>query len=108
MKNGFKWTVGVVFVLWILFGHPLNFIAGIFWPESNAPWENVDAYYYPNASNLSDWKSQMDIGSVQACRDWVEGSAAIMGDVDLRRGDYECGVGCKTRDGLNICRLTIE
>ena len=108
MKKVIKWILGVVFVLWILFGHPLNFIAGIFWSERNAPWEEVDAFYYPDANNLSDWESQMDIGSIKACRDWVEDSAASMGDIGLQRGDYECGVGCKNRDGFNVCRLTVE
>jgi len=108
MKKTAQWIAGIVVVLVVLFGHPLDFIAGIFWSESNAPWEKVDAFYYPDANNLSDWESRMDVGSVQACRDWVEDSAAAKGDSDMQRGDYECGVGCKQQDGFNVCRLTVE
>jgi hypothetical protein len=108
MKTAIKWVAGIVFLLWVLFGHPLDFVAGIFWSKSNAPWEKVDAFYYPDANNLSEWEGQMDVGSVQACRDWVEDSAAAKGDPNLNRGDYECGVGCRSKNGFNICRLTVE
>src|SRR3989344_426371 len=107
MKTAIKWIVGIVLILWILSATP-SFLAGLFWSESNAPWEKVDAFYYPDANNLSKWESQMDVSSVQACRDWVEDSAAIKGDPNLEHGDYECGVGCKSRDGFNVCRLTVE
>lgn len=108
VKKPIKWIVTAILVLWVLFGHPLSFIANTFWSESNAPWEKVDAFYYPDASDLSVWESQVDVGSIQECRDWVENSASKNGDEDLRQGDYECGVGCKSDNGFNICRLTIE
>jgi len=108
MKTVIKWIAGAVLVLWVLFGHPMSFIAGVFWSESNAPWEKVDAFYYPDANNLSEWESKMNVGSVQECRDWVEDYAATKGDSNLNRGDYECGVGCRSRDGFNVCRLTVE
>lgn len=107
MKTAIKWIVGIVLIFWMFSAAP-SFLASVFWSESNAPWEKVDAFYYPNADNLTEWESQMNVGSVQACRDWVEDSAAAKGDSNLERGDYECGVGCKSKNGFNVCRLTVE
>lgn len=94
-------------MLWVLSAVP-SFITSTFWSESNAPWEKVDAFYYPDANDLTHWESQMDVGSVESCRDWVEDSAAAKGDPGIQRGDYECGVGCRQKDGFNVCRLTVE
>lgn len=107
MKQILKWIVGMILIFWILSAIPL-FLTSVFWSESNAPWESVDAFYYPDANNLAEWESEMNVGSVQACRDWVEDSAAAKGDSNLERGDYECGVNCRSRDGFNVCRLTVE
>jgi len=107
MKTAIKWILGIVLIVWILSAAP-GFLAGIFWSDSNAPWEKVDAFYYPDASDLTECESQMDVGSVQACRDWVEDSATEKGDPNMERGDHECGVGCKSKDGFNVCRLTVE
>ena len=102
-----KWIVGIVIAFWVLSAAP-SFLANTFWAETNAPWEKVDAFYYPDASDLTEWEEKMDVGSVQACRDWVEDAAAAKGDPNIDRGDYECGVGCKESDGFNVCRLTVE
>lgn len=63
----------------------------------------VDAYYYPDRSNLSAYKVEYNIGSVEACRDWVYSQAAENNDPQLTRGDYECGIG----PGKKIGSLTI-
>lgn len=56
----------------------------------------VDAYYYPDRSNLKVHKIKYNVGSVEACRDWVYEQAAMLGDPSLTRGDYECGIGPKS------------
>jgi hypothetical protein len=53
----------------------------------------VDAFYYPNRNNLDKSERQLDVGSVEACRSWVSRIAAQNNDPQIRRGDYECGVG---------------
>lgn len=107
MKTAIKLIVGILLIVWALSVAP-SFLAKTFWPDSSAPWEKVNAFYYPNANDLTEWESQINVGSIQACRDWVKDSAAAKGDPNLEHGDYECGVGCKNKDGFNVCRLTIE
>lgn len=55
--------------------------------------QQVDAYYYPDAENLSVFQVMRDVGSVENCRDWVRQRAWENNDPDLARGDYECGIG---------------
>jgi hypothetical protein len=103
------WIVGLFLVLWIVFGNPVETIAGWFWPESAAPWENVHAFYYPDRNDLTSDERQLNIGSVEACRDWVDEQASKIGDKSMTRGDYECGVGCKLQSvDMYMCRLTVE
>ncbi len=109
MKTWMGWVFCGVVLLWLVFGNPGSSIAGWFWPETNAPWEQVNAFYYPDSGDLTQDKRQMDVGSVEACRDWVDEQARAVGDPDMLNGDYECGVGCKEMgEGMFMCRLTIE
>ncbi len=64
-----------------------------FWPENAAPWESVDAYYYPDRNNLSIDSRAYDLKTIDECRDWVSMTAEKYNDANLDRGDYECGVG---------------
>lgn len=41
------WFLLLAFGLWY-FGTPFKTAAEVFWPNSPAPWETVEAYYYPN------------------------------------------------------------
>ncbi len=97
------WVVG-----WALFGTPGKDIANVFWSEAVAPWEDVDATYYP-AANLTDYERQPGLGSLEECREWVYQRAAEHGDPNLRQGDYECGVGfIRSAGPLYIYRQTLR
>lgn len=81
------------------------------WGDTPAPWEQVDAYYYPDRSDLTKHESARDIGSLENCRDWIFDAAARRGDPDMLRGDWECGIGPKTRSdfgGLTVYRRTVR
>lgn len=79
--------------LWFLIGSPGNVAARLFWPESPAPWEQVDAYYYPDAGDLSRSVRKPDVGGIAGCRAWASGVAAANGDPRFERSEYECGIG---------------
>lgn len=69
----------------------------------------VDAYYYPDAGNLSEYEVRLDVGSVESCRDWVHARAASNGDPDLQSGDYECGIDPRERfGGITVYRETVR
>lgn len=94
---------------WFLFGNPARTVADWWWPESSAPWETVDAVYYPDKGNLMTSKGQAGLDDVQACRDWVRSEAYTNGDPTLERGDYECGLGAPEPFGaINIYRNTVR
>jgi hypothetical protein len=74
-------------IAWIYFGEPSATLAHWFWPDSAAPWETVDAFYYPSRQDLSKFGMAERLESVMACQDWVLGRASMNGDPDLIRGD---------------------
>ena len=103
------WIVVIVAVLWFLMGDPPKDIANVFWSESAAPWEQVDAFYYPDRMNLQIEHSALDIGTVEDCRDWVYYEAAVNNDTNITRGDYECGIGwLESFGGINVYRITVQ
>lgn len=84
-------------------------IADWLWPNSAAPWEEVDAFYYPKKTNLPVDKRAYGLASVENCRQWVFQKAALNGDPRLEDGDYECGVGFMRNVGdLRMYRLTLQ
>jgi hypothetical protein len=84
-------------------------VENLFWPDSPAPWENVDAVFYPDKDNLALDRQARDVGSLNACRTWVRSMAAAMGDPGMERSDYECGVGRQGTVGdLGVYRLTVR
>jgi hypothetical protein len=99
----------IFIALWIIFGNvPMN-IADIFWQEEAAPWERVDAFYYPDRNNLTMYRKMPDLKSVDECRAWVRSSSALSGDDGLYRGDYECGIGILDNSGsYSIYRNTVR
>lgn len=103
------WIILAAIGLWFLFGTPAKTVADWFWAESAAPWETVDAFYYPDRSDLTISLSQRGLTSVQECRDWVYASAALRDDPTMIRGDYECGVEqLDTLGGLTVYRITVR
>jgi hypothetical protein len=71
--------------------------------------EKVDAYFYPDRSDLTRSESFLDVGSVEACRDWAYYRAAQIGDPAMRRSTYECGIGPRQRGGsFTVYRETVQ
>lgn len=99
----------ILLVVWAIFGTPLKDVANWFWPESAAPWESVDAYYYPDRYDLSKELSASDVGGLGDCRAWVDYQARLKDDPGILRGDYECGVGeVENLGDLRVYRITIR
>lgn len=95
--------------LWFLIGDPAKSIANTFWEGEAAPWETVDAYYYPNRSDLSVFQSRLRLSSVDDCRVWVRMAAAANNDIGVVRGDFECGIEViDTFAGINVYRTTVR
>ena len=95
--------------LWFIFGNaPVN-IADMFWEEEAAPWETVDAFYYPDRNDLTQFQQTTDLVSVDDCRAWVSSAAALNGDPSLFRGDYECGIEVVDSLGsISVYRNTVR
>ena len=68
-------------------------IADWLWPTSVAPWEDVDAFYYPQSASVPSDDRKYGLASVDSCRRWVLSQAALRGDSKLEMTDYECGIG---------------
>lgn len=69
----------------------------------------MDAYYYPDRSDLSTWVVARDLASLDECRDYVFGQASLRNDPNLVRGYFECGVGkSESFGGLSVYRLTVR
>ena len=94
---------------WFLFADPPKNVANWLWSDDAAPWETVDAFYYPNRYDLSVHQSSLGLGSVQECRDWVSYAAGSYGDGSLSRGDYECAVEViDSFGGMSVYRITVR
>jgi len=96
-------------IAWFIIGDPPETIANWFWPETTAPWEKVDAFYYPDRANLYLDRREYDFSDLDQCRRWVFSEAARNNDPNIVRGDYECGVG-KSGDfgSLRVYRITVR
>jgi hypothetical protein len=108
-----RWPISILGILglivWGALGNPTQTIAGWIWPHSLAPWESVDAFYYPDKSNLSVSLENHDVGGLAQCRTWVYSVARKQKDPQLERGDYHCRVGQLDAQGsLNSYRFTVR
>ena len=96
-------------IVWGVLGNPAETIAGWISPHGPAPWESVDAFYYPDKSNLSVSLENHDVGGLAQCRTWVNSVARKQKDPQLERGDYHCRVGHPDAQGsLNSYRFTVR
>lgn len=70
----------------------------------------VDAFYYPDRSNLLWHEAVFGLKDVEECRRAIFRMAAAKGDPNLSRGDYECGVGFikDVGDGLRVYKDTVK
>lgn len=76
------------------------------WHSTPAPWEEVHAFFYPDATDLTNDRRSLDIGSLEACRKWAQDLASVT----PTHSSYECGIGCKSWEGTDmfVCRLTVR
>lgn len=94
---------------WWAFGDPAKSVAGWFWPSDAAPWEKVDAFYYPDRTDLSRHTLMPGLSKADDCRMWVRQEAAFLNDPGMVRGDYECGIGKISNEyDLAVYRLTVR
>lgn len=95
--------------LWFAFGDPPETVANWFWKDKAAPWEEVDAYYFPNRTNITVHQERFGLDDVQACRNWAYALAGAHRDRSMSKGDYECGIGrIDGHDGLSVYRITVR
>ncbi|MDW5315516.1 hypothetical protein [Rhizobium sp. PL01] len=90
---------------------PAKTIANLFYENDAAPWETVDAFYYPDRADLTISQSMPDVDGVAGCREIVRYMSSVNNDPQLLRGDYECGVGRIDKAeyaGVNVYRLTVR
>ena len=78
---------------WFALSNPKQDIADVIWPKSPAPWEQVDAYYYPYRDQTQQSHSAFHFQSVKDCRDWIEGKALEYGDTNPGEGAWRCAIG---------------
>ena len=62
------WLIAALLVLWAVFGHPKKDLENAIWPESAAPWEEVDCYAYDGATVATSYHTAK---SEDACRIWL-------------------------------------
>lgn len=90
---------------------PQKTVANLFYANDAAPWETVDAFYYPDRADLTISQKMPDVAGVAGCRESVRYMASVNKDPQLLRGDYECGVGridSSEYAGVNVYRLTVR
>lgn len=83
----------VALIIWAVLGSPKKDVANWFYKDKAAPWETVDAFYYPDRSNLNKVEMAYGLKSVEACRDWVYFQASLHRDPGMNRSSYGCGIG---------------
>jgi hypothetical protein len=104
-----KWILFTALAAWFVFGSLKKTVANWLWENDAAPWESVDAFYYPNRSDLSKDLRRSGLKNVRECRDWVDSISRQFNDPGITHGDYECGVGYLDDYGpLRVYRTTVR
>lgn len=80
-------------ILWAVFGSPKKDVANWFYDYKPAPWETIDAFYYPDNNNLSKHSVAYGINSLDECRRWASGQAAANNDPYFTRSSFLCWIG---------------
>lgn len=100
-------AVAVLVVGWAVLGSPRRSVADLIWPDGPAPWETIEALYYPDKTDLRHSIVTGGLHSLADCRTAVRFLAWRAGDEAFERGDYACGIGIEARsdDPLAIYRV---
>ena len=67
-----------------------------------------DGYVYPNKNDLSSHVAIGQFHTLEACRASAVGTLSLATHGNPSRGDYECGLNCKPKDGFNVCEETTQ
>ncbi len=71
------------------------------WPFEEETWEG---YVYPNRNTLTIDKYSGAYKTLEECR---AASIELLNRISSQEaGDYECGLNCKPKGGINICEKT--
>ncbi|MFD2207223.1 hypothetical protein [Kiloniella antarctica] len=99
---------GLTFIaLWALLGSPKKDLANFLFEDDAAPWEEVVAFYYPDASNLSKHQEVSGLSDASECRAVIRRLASHNDDPMVLRGDYECGIGrLESYGAMQVFRIT--
>jgi hypothetical protein len=104
-----QYLVILILIFWAAFGEPKKNIANSFYEFEAAPWETVDAFFYPDSNDLTQYQKQTGFNSVDECRDWVFSMAQQINDASMLRSDYECGIEIIDQlYDLSIYRTTVK
>ena len=60
-------------------------------------------YVYPDINNLANYKYVGSFDSLEACRSQCRYAIDVN---NFQNADYECGLNCKNKDGMNVCEKT--
>ncbi len=100
----------IAVILWAIFGSPKKDIANWFYEYEPAPWETVDAFYYPNNNNLTKHSAAYGLKSLDECRRWAFGQAAADNDSYFSRSSYLCWIGRTNEEfaGMKVYRTNAK
>lgn len=60
-------------------------------------------YVYPSVNDLANYRYVGSFSSLEDCRTQCQ---YLIRENNYRNGDYECGLNCKNKDGINVCEKT--
>lgn len=81
-------------------------VLGLFITSCDLISERWDGYVYPNKNNLSNFISAGNgFSSFEKCQ---AACISIIRSNNWQNADYECGLNCKFKDGMNICEKTVK
>ncbi len=97
-------------ILWAIFGSPMHDLAEWFYKYKPAPWEKVDAIYYPDNDNRAKHSIAAGLSSLDECRTWANSQASADNDPYFIRSSYLCWIG-KTNEefaGMQVYRTNAK
>jgi hypothetical protein len=77
-------------ILWFLFGNPMNFIAGLVYPRSPAPWEVIDLVFLPDRADPQRQMRVPDLHSLLECRTQAQQLAREQDDYAMKKAAWHC------------------
>lgn len=88
---------GIILAVWLLSSDPLKQAAYAFWPNSPAPWEDIEGYYYPDRESqyhrFGRYTRREGFASVEDCRRWAMSLAERLDREQQRSAAYSCAWG---------------